>query len=335
MINLYQPNQTTYQQAKTLLKHDELVVFPTETIYGLWANALSDIAAKKIFEVKGRPSDNPLIVHLWDKQQISEYAEIENEVQQTVIDKLMPWPITLLLKKKSLISNIVCPVEYVGIRLPSNQIAQQFLRTVNLPIAAPSANISGKPSPTNAQMVYDNIGDNIPMIIDGGESEAGIESSVVRVLEEDGKYTILILRPGFVTKEDLEACFEGTVEVEYSQKNPELAPGMRYKHYSIDGEVKIISSADEIIIPSEKSVWVLVTKEFFQDHQEELEKIEDQIFLKIWGSYGNLATCAHSLFEFYHFFDMEGVDILYVEQLPEVGIGYSIMNRVKRSAEIS
>jgi L-threonylcarbamoyladenylate synthase len=158
------------------------------------------------------------------------------------------------LKKKSLISNIVCPVEYVGIRLPSNQIAQQFLRTVNLPIAAPSANISGKPSPTNAQMVYDNIGDNIPMIIDGGESEAGIESSVVRVLEEDGKYTILILRPGFVTKEDLEACFEGTVEVEYSQKNPELAPGMRYKHYSIDGEVKIISSADEIIIPSEKSV---------------------------------------------------------------------------------
>jgi L-threonylcarbamoyladenylate synthase len=234
MTNIYQPNVTTYQQAKKLLENDALVVFPTETIYGLGANALSDIAAQKIFTLKGRPNDNPLIVHLGSKEQISDYAEIENEIQQTIIDKLMPGPITLLLKKKNLISNLVCPVEYVGIRLPSNHIAQAFLQTVNLPIAAPSANISGKPSPTNAQMVYDNIGKQIPMIIDGGESEAGIESTVIRVIEardaqpcrtsptpplEGGRYKILILRPGFVTKEDLEYCFDGQIEVAYSQLN--------------------------------------------------------------------------------------------------------------------
>jgi len=158
MPHFYPPNQTTYQQAKKLLENNELVVFPTETIYGLGANALSDEAAKKIFQLKGRPNDNPLIVHLGDKEQIPHYAEIENEIQQTIIDQLMPGPITLLLKKKKgLISDIVCPVDYVGIRLPSNKIAQEFLQTVQLPIAAPSANISGKPSPTNAQMVYDNL----------------------------------------------------------------------------------------------------------------------------------------------------------------------------------
>ncbi|MDR0282381.1 MAG: threonylcarbamoyl-AMP synthase [Candidatus Peribacteria bacterium] len=161
MPNIYSPNQTTYQQAKKLLENNELVVFPTETIYGLGANALSDEAAKKIFQLKGRPNDNPLIVHLGDKKQIPDYAEIENEIQQTIIDKLMPGPITLLLKKKKqatrLISSIVCPVKYVGIRFPSNQIAQEFLQTVKLPIAAPSANLSGKPSPTNAKMVYDNL----------------------------------------------------------------------------------------------------------------------------------------------------------------------------------
>jgi L-threonylcarbamoyladenylate synthase len=268
-ITIYQPNSTTYQQAKFLLEQDELVAFPTETIYGLGANALSDIAAKKIFDVKGRPNDNPLIVHLGSKEQISDYAEIENEIQQTIIHKLMPGPITLLLKKKNLISPLVCPVEYVGIRLPSNHIAQAFLQAVHLPIAAPSANISGKPSPTNAQMVYDNVGKQIPMIIDGGESEAGIESTVIRVIEEKdsqpcrtspippskgGKYKILILRPGFVTKEDLEDCFDGQVEVEYSQHHPELSPGMRYKHYSIGGQVKIIASVQEISIPNNKKV---------------------------------------------------------------------------------
>jgi len=157
MQNIYQPNQETYLKAKALFESDEVLAFPTETIYGLGANALSDTAAEKIFALKGRPNDNPLIVHVGNKHQISEYAEIENGIQQVIIDKLMPGPITLLLKKRDIISSVVCNVPYVGIRIPANQIAQELLTTVGLPIAAPSANISGKASPTTAAMVYDNL----------------------------------------------------------------------------------------------------------------------------------------------------------------------------------
>lgn len=162
----------------------------------------------------------------------------------------MPGPITLLLPKKENISPIVCKVPLVGIRLPSNEIAQKMLTTVNLPIAAPSANISGKASPTNAQMVYDNLGDKVPMIIDGGESEAGIESTVVRV--EPSK--ILILRPGFVTKEDLETIFRHQIPVSYTTDNPELSPGMRYKHYSISGTVHLMDSPADMVFPPEKKI---------------------------------------------------------------------------------
>ena len=523
MNNIYLPHSATYLKAKKLLEHNELVVFPTETIYGLGANALSDEAAKKIFRLKGRPNDNPLIVHLGDKEQIPHYAEIENKIQQTIIDKLMPGPITLLLKKKKrwakrtphkaagLISDVVCPIDYVGIRLPSNKIAQEFLQTVQLPIAAPSANISGKPSPTNAQMVYDNLWDKVPMIIDGGESEAGIESTVVRVVptpllkggspdlvgtggsmtraggvgwegtekihkhyidyepslkelardlrnnmtqaeknlwyhflstcpykfqrqkpidwyivdffcnelkliieidwdshftdkaikydaertkvleklgfqvvrftneeifnnfwevceriaeyrtsptsrSSDGtqppseggkrveKYKIQILRPGFVTKEDLEDLFNHKIIVEYTTNNPELSPGMRYRHYSISGKVVLIPPH---IHPGGKPTthnppgWsgektgYLITQEFFDAHQTFFSVLPQQnnTFIKIRGTHDNLATCAHNLFDLYHYFDTRGVEVLYVEQLPEVWIGYSIMNRVKKSAE--
>jgi L-threonylcarbamoyladenylate synthase len=342
MQNIYPPTPETYLKAKELLTNDQLVAFPTETIYGLGASALSDTAAKKIFELKGRPNDNPLIVHLGEKSQISDYAFIENEIQQKIIDKLMPGPITLLLRKKDNISPIVCPVPLVGIRLPSNEIAQKMLTTVGVPIAAPSANISGKASPTNAQMVYDNLGERVPMIIDGGESEAGIESTVVRVIAPpdrgvaEGGGVILILRPGFVTKEDLEECFDGEIEVEYTTTNPELSPGMRYKHYSISGQVKLISSIEgnrELSTDNQK-IGYLITQEFFDENQHFFSSLPNNILVQIRGTHQNLATCAHNLFDMYHYFDQQNVDILYVEKLPEVGIGYSIMNRVKRSAEI-
>jgi L-threonylcarbamoyladenylate synthase len=253
MSNLFPPNQQTYLKAKSLFSNDELVAFPTETIYGLGANALSDTAAEKIFQLKGRPNDNPLIVHLGEKKQITDYAYIENEIQQTIIDHLMPGPITLLLPKKANISPIVCKVPLVGIRLPSNEIAQKMLTTVNLPIAAPSANRSGKASPTNVQMVYDNLGENIPMIIDGGESEAGIESTVIKV-DQTSSPKILILRPGFITKEDLDHLFHHEIPVAYTTSNPELSPGMKYKHYSIAGKVQLMDTPNEIICPAGKKV---------------------------------------------------------------------------------
>jgi len=367
--NIKLPSEKVYQQAKKLLDDWKLVVFPTETIYGLGADARNDKAVLSIFELKWRPQDNPLITHLWYKEQIKDYATVENEIQQTIIDKLMPGPLTLLLKKKEWsISNRSCPLDYVWIRLPSNLVAQRFLQVAELPVAAPSANISWKPSPTNAKMVYDNLHDNVPLIIDDGESFAGIESSVMRVVPDENKkwkLKIQILRPGFLTKEDLEDCFNHEIKVEYTTKNPELSPWMRYKHYSIAGHVRIFDNLNEVekvclpllrgnVVYNDKGVeiplgyavspfkkgeqvkiWILLTQELIDNNKNLIENFEkDWITIIPRWTKSNLASCAHSLFDHYHTAEKSWINLLFVERLPEEWIGYWIMNRVKRSAEV-
>ena len=343
--NIKLPSESVYQEAKYLLEAWKLVVFPTETIYWLGADARNDKAVLSIFELKWRPQDNPLITHLWYKEQIKDYATVENEIQQTIIDKLMPGPLTLLLKKKEwTISNRSCPLDYVWIRLPSNLVAQRFLQVAELPVAAPSANISWKPSPTNAQMVYDNLHDNVPLIIDDWESFAGIESSVMRVVpNEDKKWQlkIQILRPGFLTKEDLEDCFNHEIKVEYTTKNPELSPWMRYKHYSITGHVRIFDKLEDIKVLAKEfesenpKIWILLTQELIDWNKEMIKWFKEGWITIIprWTK-SNLASCAHSLFDHYHTAEKSWINLLFVERLPEEWIGYWIMNRVKRSAEV-
>jgi len=342
--NIKLPSEKVYQEAKRFLEAWKLVVFPTETIYGLGADARNDKAVLSIFELKWRPQDNPLITHLWYKEQIKDYATVENEIQQTIIDKLMPGPLTLLLKKKEwTISNRSCPLDYVWIRLPSNAVAQRFLQVAELPVAAPSANISWKPSPTNAKMVYDNLWNNIPLIIDDWESFAGIESSVMRIVpdEDTKKLKIQILRPGFLTKEDLEDCFNHEIKVEYTTKNPELSPWMRYKHYSIAGHVRIFDKLSDITNLSKEfeskdtKIWILLTQELINDNENLIKKFsKDWITIIPRWTKSNLASCAHSLFDHYHQAEKSWINLSFVERLPEEWIWYWIMNRVKRSAEV-
>ena len=155
MKNIQPPSEKVYQEAKNLLEAWKLVVFPTETIYGLGADARNDKAVLSIFELKWRPQDNPLITHLWYKEQISDYATVENEIQQTIIDKLMPGPLTLLLKKKEWsISNRSCPVDYVWIRLPSNSVAQRFLQIAELPVAENRVQLTQKWFMTICMITY-------------------------------------------------------------------------------------------------------------------------------------------------------------------------------------
>ena len=344
--NIKLPSEEVYKEAKWLLEAWKLVVFPTETIYGLWADARNDRAVLSIFQLKWRPQDNPLITHLWYKEQISDYATVENEIQQTIIDKLMPGPLTLLLKKKEwTISNRSCPLDYVWIRLPSNLVAQRFLQVAELPVAAPSANISWKPSPTNAKMVYDNLHDNVPLIIDDWESFAGIESTVMRVVPDEEaekwKLKIQILRPGFLTKEDLQWCFNNEIKVEYTTKNPELSPWMRYKHYSISWHVRIFDDLKDIpklhkeFEWEDTKIWILLTQELIDNNEKLIEQYkEDWITIIPRWTKSNLASCAHSLFDHYHTAEKSWINLLFVERLPEEWIGYGIMNRVKRSAEV-
>lgn len=326
-------NNETARKAKEIIQRWDIVAFPTETIYWLWADALNTQAVKKIFEAKGRPSSNPLIVHIGKKEQINGLWIVENKYQQQIIDKLFPWPITLLLKKEPCIPEIVTQNPYVWIRMPSNTIANEFLIAVEAPIAAPSANISWKPSPTSAPMVADNVWDKIDLIINWWDSDYWIESTVVKVDEENGKWKIWILRPGFITKEDLETFFEGQgVEVEYTSKDKNMSPWTRFKHYSIPGKIIIVDKNNDIPQPINEPTAIIATEEWLSRENINSIKKEDTLILKRWTE-SNLASCAHNLFDLYHKCETLGIKKVYIQRLPENWLGFAIMNRVKRSAE--
>ncbi len=193
-------NQNELNIVVDMLKKNELVILPTETVYGLGANACSNIACKKIFEAKGRAQDNPLIVHVSDINMIEKVACDLNEVEKKLVKAFMPGPFTLILKKSKMISDVAsCNMNTIGVRMPSNKIINEVIRKCGFPIAAPSANISGKPSGTNVLDIKDEFDSRVNVIVDGGDSDIGIESTVVKVIDN----IPVILRPGFITEDDI------------------------------------------------------------------------------------------------------------------------------------
>jgi L-threonylcarbamoyladenylate synthase len=215
--------------------------------------------------------------------------------------------------------------------MPSNTIANEFLIAVEAPIAAPSANISWKPSPTSAPMVADNVWDKIDLIIDWWNSDYGIESTVVKVDEEDWKWKVWILRPWFITKEDLELFFEGQdVEVEYTSKEKNMSPWTRFKHYSIPWEIIIINHINEISSSYEEPTALIATNERLIG--EWIKEEKNLNIIKRWTE-ENLASCAHNLFQIYHECEKKWIKKVFIQNLSENGLGFAIMNRVKRSAD--
>ncbi len=328
--NVYLPTIEVFQKAKDILLSWNILAFPTETVYGLWANALDEKAIQKIFETKNRPQDNPIISHVARKEQISEYAYITNDIEQAIIEKLMPWPITILLPpKKNIPLSITAWHPLMSIRIPSHPIALSLLSICNFPIAAPSANISTKPSPTSAQMVYDNFWETIPMIIDWWDCLVWIESTVVRV--EDNK--IVITRPWFITKEDLEILFDYRIAVDYWQKPSAVTPWNKYKHYSPNANVAIFSSIEDLIskikLTNSKKIWIIATREFLEKNNNQIIQTNAKVF-ELWSEL-DLLTCAHNLFSIYHKCDKDWLENVFIQSLPEVWIGYALMNRIKKS----
>ena len=236
---ILKPNKNSYSLASKYISNNELVAFPTETVYGLGANALSDDAVKKIFIAKGRPQDNPLILHIGKKDDIKKYVKYINTIQQKLIDKFMPGPISIIFEKNDIVSNVACAGgSTVAIRLPENKVAQNFINACGCPIVAPSANTSKRPSPTLASHVFEDMQGKIPLIIDGGETTVGIESTVVKV-EDD---SVVILRPGKITKE----MIEKEISVRALQKTIAgkivEAPGMKYTHYKPNCDMIIVKT---------------------------------------------------------------------------------------------
>ncbi|MBO5926322.1 MAG: threonylcarbamoyl-AMP synthase [Clostridia bacterium] len=214
--------------SKNLIENDELVAFPTETVYGLGANATSDVAVKKIFEAKGRPCDNPLIVHVHEKYDISSLVYIDHDYVYKLQKAFLPGPLTMVYRSKGNVSSLVsCGLDTLAIRVPSNEGALKFLKTVNLPIAAPSANLSKHTSPVTANHVYNDLFDKIKLILDGGKSDRGIESTVLDVTSEVPR----ILRSGVITISMIKNVVGECIYADNKEGDKVRSPGVKYLHY--------------------------------------------------------------------------------------------------------
>ena len=324
------PDGEALQLAARLFQEGELVAFPTETVYGLGANALDAGAVLRIFQAKGRPADNPLIVHIWSEDQLGPLCEV-TEAARRLMAAYWPGPLTLLLPKKAAVPDTVTAgLTSVGVRMPSHPVAREMLQVCGLPIAAPSANLSTRPSPTTAAHVYEDMNGRIPLILDGGACEVGVESTV---LDMTGDIPT-VLRPGAITPEMI-AKVAGDARVADSVMRPlregEAAPspGMKHKHYAPRGRLTILKGKREDVV-----------REIIRRYDES----ENAVILASTGNlpaYGDrrvmdmgpdLSAAAHSLFALLRQADDEGVARLYAEAVSDDGVGLAVMNRMARAA---
>jgi len=321
------------KEASKIIKDGGIVLFPTETVYGIGANAFDDEAVKKIFVAKGRAQDNPLILHISDMEMLNDIAEDITDLEYSLMDAFWPGPFTIILKKKNGIASVAtCNGDTVGVRMPSNKIAHDLIKESGVPIAAPSANISGRPSGTNIKDIINELENRVDYVIDGGETDIGLESTVVRVVDNEVK----ILRPGKITKEDIESIIskvtiDKNVMGEISTDEKVLSPGMKYKHYAPKTKARLVYSDDnnkmintilEIASKEEKVIILSFT--------EDLKYYDNYKCLDI-GSRNNLDEVSHKLFSLLRKIDDMDASLAIIEGLPLKGLGLAIMNRLIRA----
>ena len=328
---LLKPTEENIELACKLLKQGEVVGVPTETVYGLAGNACNSEAIKKIFEAKGRPADNPLIVHISNLNMLDGIVSDFNTDAQKLADAFWPGPLTIIMPKGQKVCNeTTAGLDSVGVRMPSNEIARKIIELSNTPFSAPSANLSGKPSPTNAQDVYADMKGKIPLIIDGGECDAGVESTVISVLED----TPIILRPGVVTKEDIEAVLNKPVaiakEVVEGVKPDSIvrSPGMKYKHYAPNAEVVILKGSIENFVNFVNKNKTENTYVMCFDGEESLFDLTALSY----GKQNDAKSQAHNLFAVLRKLDELDAKKVFVRCPETTGVALAVYNRLIRSA---
>lgn len=304
-INPNEPERDKINGAAEIIKNGNLVAFPTETVYGLGANALDKGAVRKIFKAKGRPGDNPLIVHIADKEDLNKLVIDIPEIANILVDKFWPGPLTLVLKKNNIVPiEVTAGLDTVAIRMPQNKIALALIEKSG-PIAAPSANLSGKPSGTSVKHVVQDFNDKIECIIDGGEAEIGLESTVLDLTSNP----IRILRPGKITFEELRRIIPDLI-ISNGVNGKIRSPGMKYKHYAPRAKVVLAKDKNEI-------------KDIQHRYSEKKIKVID---------IDNSKLLAKNLFKIFRESDMEGYEIIIVKSVNEKGIGLAIMNRLRKAS---
>ncbi|OPZ92713.1 MAG: Threonylcarbamoyl-AMP synthase [Firmicutes bacterium ADurb.Bin419] len=337
-INIDNIDISKVKYAAQVLRDGGLVAFPTETVYGLGADALNEEAVKKIFEAKGRPSDNPLIVHVADKNSVENLVSYIPDKAFYLMDKFWPGPLTLVLEKLLIIPEIITAgLDTVAVRVPSHPISLALIREAGIPVAAPSANVSGKPSPTDSKHVINDLNGKVDVIIDGGLSDIGVESTVVDMVLDPP----MLLRPGGITVEQLESVL-GRIQIDSSIAKKSLgdsviprSPGMKYKHYAPKAEV--------IIVEGEQEKTVLRINEMARDYRDKGIKVgvlaTDQtihlypeLLAVTLGSRLSPGTIAANLFKAFRDFDKTDVQVILAEAVDISGIGFAVMNRMKKAA---
>lgn len=334
LIKINSIDDEALKRAGQCIKDGGLVAFPTETVYGLGGDGLNEVAAKNIYLAKGRPSDNPLILHINDQKMLGRIVSEVTPMAKKIMTAFCPGPITIILPKSNIVPKAVTGgLDTIAVRMPDNDIARALIKYADTPIAAPSANISGRPSPTTAQAVYKDLQSRIDMVLDGGACQFGVESTIVDCTED----IPIILRPGAITKEMLEEIFP-VVKIDKAIVGANVvpkAPGMKYKHYApkvdmilIEGDnEKMSSSIKEILHKYEnegKKVGLLVSDEVANElnHQNTFS----------YGSQENLAQIASEIYEGLRYFDDKDVDIILAQGTTDKGIGLAIMNRFHKAS---
>lgn len=331
-------NDRYYKEASKVLQEGGLVAFPTETVYGLGGNGLDVDAAKKIYAAKGRPSDNPLILHIAMKEALNELAAYVPTEAWKLADAFWPGPLTMVLPKAEKVPyGTTGGLETVAIRMPNHPVALRLIKESGAYIAAPSANTSGRPSPTLAEHVYEDLNGKIDMILDGGMVQVGIESTIVDLTED----VPVILRPGCITKEMLEEVLgEVTVDQAILQKSQDKnlrpkAPGMKYKHYAPKADLtifkgdleKVQARINTLVADNEKQgkvTGILATDESMEAYQAGI--------VKTIGSRQENGAIARGLYKILRDFDHLQVDYIYAESFETDEMGAAIMNRLLKAA---
>ena len=302
--------------AARYIANGEVVAFPTETVYGLGANIFNEEAIRKIFEAKGRPSDNPLIAHIADLSQLKSVASEVPPIAEKLVEAFFPGPLTLVLPKHKQIPAVATAgLNTVGVRMPSHPIAQQLLRACGVPLVAPSANLSGRPSPTTWQAVREDLSGRIACILKGDQTKVGLESTVV---DCTGKVP-LILRAGGITLEQLRAVIPETCVAADDDSGAPKSPGTKYRHYSPRAQV-FVANFPQHIVPANEAAYIGI------DPPSRVEAFQKTLLCK------DVTEYAHSLFQFFRECDDSEVKTIYCQAVSEEGLGLALMDRIRRAA---
>ncbi|MFA7227470.1 MAG: L-threonylcarbamoyladenylate synthase [Melioribacteraceae bacterium] len=316
-MNLVKANKENIRHAAEIIKNGGLVAFPTETVYGLGADGLNPIAVAKIFEAKKRPAFNPLILHIADKDWLQKYSATRNKKIDRLIYKFWPGPLTLVLPKTGIVPGIVTSGNpTVALRMPDHPVALQLIEESGTPIAAPSANKFGHLSPTEAAHVAKYLGDRVDMILDGGKSSVGVESTIIQFHDDE----FYLLRPGGLSKEEIENEI-GEIKIGITDSEKPNAPGQLPSHYSPQTPLKFFNKK---YLDENKKIGLLC----FKENKSPFPYLK----VKILSPDSDLREAAANLFSFLHELEKENLDLILVESVEEKGLGRAIMDRLRKAS---